>query len=161
MPILSFDQTVSFAKEQKRLQKSLVLVTGVFDLLHSEHQLFLTKAKAAGDILIIGLESDQRVKRIKGHARPINPQEIRAKNLDKLRLADAIFILPEQFDQPTDHDRLIAALKPNILAVSSHTKHLESKQAILSKHGGIIKIVHPYNPAISTSKLLENKIHPS
>lgn len=131
-----------------------VLVTGVFDILHQEHQLFLEKAKALGGELWVGLESDTRVKQIKGPDRPINNQDVRQQNLEALGIADHVFILPEQFSQPADHERLIAELKPDVLAVSSHTDHLDKKQALLAKFGGQVVIVHQHNPAVSTTQLL-------
>ena len=59
-----------------------ILVTGVFDLLHQEHINFLTKAKAVGDILVVGLETDTRVKQLKGFNRPINSTKDRLQNLE-------------------------------------------------------------------------------
>ncbi|GEM_PF-198496 len=136
-------------------EQTLVLVTGVFDLLHHEHLNFLRKAKKTGDKLIVGLESDARVKQLKGKNRPINPENIRHEKLAQLNLADFIFILPDDFSQPAHHRQLIAAIRPNILAVSSHTKHLEKKQAILQEFGGRVEIIHQHNPGISTTLLIE------
>jgi D-glycero-beta-D-manno-heptose 1-phosphate adenylyltransferase len=135
--------------------KKKVLVTGVFDILHSEHIKFLQKAEALGDYLIIGIESDQRVKKMKGEGRPINPAHIRQENLKKLKLTDQVFILPEKFDQWQDHLNLIKKIKPDFLAVSSHTAHLDKKEAALEAVGGKVIVVHQHNPAISTSKLLK------
>ena len=136
-------------------QKKRVLVTGVFDILHQEHRVFLQKAKALGDYLIVGIESDVRVKKIKGEGRPINSQDTRIKNLQNLAIADEIFILPEQFSKPEDHSALIEKIRPDFLAVSSHTKHLDKKKAILEKFDGKVVIVHDHNPHISTTKLLQ------
>ena len=134
--------------------KKIVLVTGVFDVLHPLHKLFLEKAKAAGDFLVVGLESDVRVTAMKGIGRPINPQSVRQSNLASLQLADIVFILPEQFATPADREALIADIKPAVLAVSSHTKHLEAKSAILQKHGGQVIVVLEHDPSISTTQLL-------
>lgn len=139
--------------------KTLVLATGVFDLLHPEHINFLEKAKATGDILVVGIESDARVKSLKGPNRPINPASQRLQNLKQLNIADHIFILPDSFNSPAAHQQLIATIKPDILAVSSHSPHLDKKQAILKKHGGQVKIVHQHNPNLSTSKLLDDHLH--
>lgn len=131
-----------------------VLVTGVFDILHSEHIAFLKKAKALGSYLIIGIESDFRVREMKGPERPVNSQMVRKQNLENLAIADEIFILPEQFSNPEDHKKLIRQIKPDFLAVSSHTKYLDRKQAILDEFGGKVVVVHEHNPEISTTKLL-------
>lgn len=137
------------------MDNKIVLVTGVFDLLHDEHLNFLKKAKELGDKLVVGVESDKRVKEIKGITRPVLSEEIRKKNLEKLSLADEVFILPEQFNKPKDHLNLVKKVGAKILAVSSHTAHLDKKQQIMEKVGGRVIVVHEHNPEISTTILLE------
>ena len=132
-----------------------ILVTGVFDLLHQEHKNFLTKAQEQGDILLVGLESDSRVKQLKGKARPINSLNTRIKNLEALNIADKIFALPEKFNKPEHHSTLINQIKPDILAVSSHTPNLSAKKHLIESIGGELKIVHRHNSKISTTKLLD------
>ena len=139
----------------KQIMKNKVLVTGIFDVLHQEHINFLKKAKALGDYLIIAIESDVRVTQIKGNNRPINSQTKRKESLEELSLANEIVILPEEFNKPVHHKKLIKKIKPNFLAVSSHTKHLDKKQAIMNESGGKVVIVHEHNPEVSTTKLLE------
>jgi len=134
-----------------------VLVTGVFDILHTEHFSFLKKAKALGDYLVVGVESDVRVTQMKGKGRPVNSQIVRVANLKQLNYIDEVFILPEQFSNPVDHSALIQKIKPKYLAVSSHTKHLDKKEAILQQHGGKVVIVHTHNPLISTTQILSQK----
>ena len=136
-------------------QQIKVLVTGVFDILHQEHIIFLKKAKKLGNYLVIGLESDVRVSQMKGVNRPVNNQFTRVNNLEKLKIANEIFVLPEKFSKPEDHINLIKKVKPKFLAVSSHTKHIDRKRAIMSKFAGEVVVVHDFNPRISTSKLLE------
>lgn len=131
-----------------------VLVTGVFDILHQEHRVFLAKAKALGGRLVVGIESDVRVRQIKGEGRPINSQARRRQQLLDLGLADEVFILPEQFSRSADHERLIATWQPKYLAVSSHTAHLDKKRALVEKYGGEVVVVHQHNPDISTTKLV-------
>lgn len=131
-----------------------VLVTGCFDILHSEHIKFLTAAKAVGDILLVGVESDQRVRQLKDLNRPVNSLKTRLKNLQQLGIADKIFPLPEKFSSPQDRQALINQIKPGILAVSSSTPHLASKCRIMEQFGGQVKIVLSYNPKISTTKLI-------
>ncbi len=133
-----------------------VLVTGVFDVLHPEHLLFLQKAKKLGGRLLVGLESDARVQKLKGLARPVNSEEARKKNLLELNIADEVFILPAQFDSPDDHRKLLASVRPDILAVSSHTPHIAEKLQLLQEIGGRVEIVHQHNPGISSTKIIEN-----
>jgi cytidyltransferase-like protein len=134
--------------------QTIVLITGIFDILHSEHKKFLQAAKKQAHTLIVGLESDARVKQLKGLNRPTNFLKTRLQNLTKWGIADYIFPLPEKFHQPHHHQALIKQIKPNILAISSHTPNQPQKKRIIEKHGGQLKIVHPHNPKISSTKLI-------
>lgn len=137
----------------------ITLVTGVFDVLHEEHVLFLRKAKALGDRLVVGIESDARVRRLKGSARPVVPQDQRKIQLEQLQIADEVFILPEAFDTPDDHRQLLHKIRPSILAVSSHTPHIAEKLQLMQEIGGRVEIVHQHNPAIS-STIVINRSQP-
>lgn len=148
----------NFLVERQRLNKSLTLVTGVFDLLHEEHFIFLKKAKNLADLLLIGLESDVRVKQMKGSDRPINNQAARLENLRKLDIADFVFILPEQFSKPLDHRALILKIKPNFMAISSNTLFQAEKTKILAEFSAKLVVVHDFNPDFSSSKIIKNTI---
>ena len=139
--------------------QTVVLVTGVFDLLHSAHLKFLKKAKSCGDILLVGIESDARVIKLKGKDRPINPLNVRIKNISNLNFVDYVFALPEKFKTKVDFNHLLSLLKPNIYAASSHTPHLKIKQQLITAHGGQLKIVMSQDKSVSTTKLI-NSSHP-
>ena len=132
----------------------VVLVTGVFDTLHSEHLQFLSKAKALGGRLLVGVESDLRVRKLKGEGRPINSQAERVAAIERLRVASSVFVLPEQFSKPADHRQLLKKLHPTILAVSSHTAHQTEKAALMNELGGRVVVVHQHNSAVSTTKIV-------
>lgn len=136
------------------MKRPLVLVTGVFDLLHSEHITFLEKAKALGKSLYVGVECDERVRKIKGEGRPIQTAQQRVQAIEQLTLADKVFVLPEHFASPQDHRKLLGQILPNILAVSSHTAHQREKQMLMEEIGGRVVVVHEHNPAVSTTQLL-------
>lgn len=138
-----------------RRQKTVVLVTGVFDLFHKEHKLFLQRAKELGDILVVGVESDLRVRQLKGENRPIWNEEQRVSAIMKTKIADVVFVLPQKFSRPSDHEALIERIKPNFLAISSHTPHQSEKQSIIEKFGGQLVIVHQHNPKVSTTLTVE------
>lgn len=150
-------QLNQFITQSKKEHKTIVLVTGVFDVLHDEHFKFLQKAKETADLLIIAIESDVRVKKIKGPGRPIFKQRTRVQQLEKLGIADFVFILPEEFDNPQDHVDLISNIRPDVLAVSSHTRHLDKKRQIVEKFGGVLKVVHQHNPDLSSSILINTQ----
>jgi cytidyltransferase-like protein len=137
-----------------KTKKIKVLVTGVFDLLHEEHLIFLRKAKKLGDYLIVGIESDKRVKEIKGLNRPINDQKKRVEKLENEQIADQVLILPEKFSKGEDHLQFIKKINPDILAVSSHTAHLDKKEEIMSSVSGHLEVIHDHNPEISSTILL-------
>ena len=144
------------AETAKVKQKGLciVLATGVFDLLHREHQKYLSASKKAGDYLLVGVERDSRVREIKGSHRPIQDQATRVKNIINLSIADSVFLLPEEFSSQKDWEKFIQLLKPDIYAVSSQSSFLENKSNIMEKNGGVVKIVHQFNPDVSTTQII-------
>jgi D-glycero-beta-D-manno-heptose 1-phosphate adenylyltransferase len=99
-----------FMDSWKNEGKKVVFTNGVFDLVHIGHLTYLSKAAEQGDKLIIGLNSDASVKRIKGESRPINDQDSRAALLASLFFVDAVVIFEE--DTPLN---LITALLPDVL----------------------------------------------
>lgn len=143
-------------KQARSKNLRTVLTTGVFDLLHSEHKNFLLKAKEAGDFLIVAIESDKRVKEIKGEDRPIDSELIRLKNISRIPFVDCAFILADNFGEMGQPRLLIATIRPDILAVSSHSPHLDKKKAILREFGGKMEIVHQHNSRVSTTKILND-----
>jgi len=106
-------------------------------------------------ILVVGLESDQRVQKMKGEGRPIHSALERKKNLQKLGFADLIFILPPNFGQASVRQAWLKAISPDYLAVSSHTPFLAIKRSELEAIGGQVKVVHQFNPQVSSSKLIQ------
>ena len=134
-----------------------ILVTGVFDILHSEHKKFLRAAKNLGGRLLVGVETDARVKKLKGDYRPVNSLAVRLQNLKRLRIADQVFSLPEKFATDRDRAALIKKLRPDILAVSASTPNLSSKRLIMKRFGGRVKVVLKYNPKLSTTKIINAK----
>ena len=138
-------------------KNKMVFVSGVFDLLHEEHKVFLRKAKDAGDILVVGVESDLRVKQLKGENRPIWNQERRVAEIEQTKIANFVFVLPEQFSKPKDHELLIQQLHPEILAVSAHSPFQKEKQSIVEKFGGKLAVVHEHNPEVSTTRILSQQ----
>ena len=146
----------NFLKDFDR-SKKLTLVTGVFDLLHQEHLNFLKAAKQLAGYLIIGIESDLRVKALKGEHRPINSQDIRKKNLESLGIADLVFVLPEKFSQRAEHQALIDVIQPDFLAVSEHSPFQDVKKEIIESVGGKLVVVHPHNPGISSTRNINSR----
>ena len=154
-PITTFFNLTQFLPSSQK-----VLVTGFFDLLHQEHQLFLRKASQAGDFLIVGVESDYRARLLKGSSRPFQSQFQRASQLAKLNYVDLIVLLPLNFSLPSLRETLLKLIKPKVLAVSAHTPNQTQKQRLIQKYGGQLLVVHQHNPQISTT-ILAKKLYNS
>ncbi|MCX6792059.1 MAG: adenylyltransferase/cytidyltransferase family protein [Candidatus Gottesmanbacteria bacterium] len=97
------------------MMKKIVLVGGCFDLLHYGHINFLKQAKSRGDWLVVALESDENVKRMKGNARPIHIQAQRKEMLEALSFIDEVISLPPMHND-RDYFELVRKIRPAIIA---------------------------------------------
>jgi len=148
--ILSKDEMKSLRKKFKDEGKKIVFTNGVFDLVHAGHVDYLLKAKASGDILIVGLNSDASVKRIKGEKRPLINQTERSFLLSNLKPVDFVVI----FDEDTPFE-LIKELVPDILVKGadwSLDKIIGSD--IVLGNGGEVKNIRFVNEQ-STSRIID------
>ena len=130
--------------------KKIVFTNGCFDIIHAGHVQYLQEAKALGDILIIGLNSDASVKRLKGAERPVNNQNDRAIVLSALKSVDYIVV----FDEDTPYD-LIKQIKPDILVKGGDWP--ENKivgHDIVKANGGIVKSLS-FRPGNSSTSIIE------
>ncbi len=124
----------------KKENKKIVFTNGCFDILHRGHVEYLQKSRELGDFLILGLNSDSSVKRLKGNDRPINNENDRAAVLSALECIDYICI----FDEDTPFE-LIKALKPDILAKGGDYKTEDVVGREFSKETVIIDFVDGYS----------------
>ena len=108
--IKNINELAEIRKELKLQNKKVVFTNGVFDILHAGHVDYLTKAKAKGDILIVAVNSDSSVKKIKGELRPIVPQNERAFIISSLKPVDHVVI----FDEDTPYE-IIKKIIPDVL----------------------------------------------
>lgn len=111
--------------------KTLVFTNGCFDILHRGHADYLAFARSQGDALVVGLNSDNSVRRAKGPTRPVNPEQDRAYVLGSLRPVDFVVIFDE--DEPRD---LIAQILPDVLVKGKDWAHYVSGRDIVEAHGG-------------------------
>jgi D-beta-D-heptose 7-phosphate kinase/D-beta-D-heptose 1-phosphate adenosyltransferase len=107
-------ELIDIRKRLKREEKKVVFTNGCFDILHRGHVEYLTKARALGDVLFVGINTDASVKRIKGQNRPIICQEDRAFVLSALQVVDYVCL----FDEDTPH-KLIELIVPDVLVKGS------------------------------------------
>ena len=130
----------------------VVFTNGCFDILHPGHIQYLKQSKDLGDFLIVGLNSDSSVKKLKGTSRPINKEQVRSQNLIKLDYVDAVIIFNE--DTPI---QLIKSLKPNILTKGGDYKESDIVGSkFVEKNGGQVKIL-PLFKGYSTTNIIQGK----
>jgi rfaE bifunctional protein nucleotidyltransferase chain/domain len=127
--------------------KKVVFTNGVFDLLHIGHITYLAKASELGDKLIIGLNADSSVRRIKGEGRPVNDQNNRAALLAALFFVDAVVVFEE--DTPLN---LISTLMPNILVKGADylVENIVGAKEVIA-NGGEVKTINFVEGYSSTS----------
>jgi rfaE bifunctional protein, domain II len=121
--------------------KKIVFTNGCFDIIHVGHIRYLSKAKELGDILIVGLNSDESVKKLKGDNRPINSFEDRAILLSSLRFVDSVIMFKEQTP-----DNLIKKIVPDILVKGGDYKleDIVGYQTVI-ENGGQVKTLSFYD----------------
>ena len=148
--VLSLDDMSDRRAELLGAKRTLVFTNGCFDLLHLGHVRYLRQARALGDALVIGLNSDASVHTIKGDDRPILPDEERAEILAALECVDYIVI----FADPTA-ERLVARLKPEVYVKGGDYTLDELPEAkIVMGYGGKV-IILPLVPGHSTTRIIE------
>ena len=111
--------------------KKLVFTNGCFDILHRGHTQYLAFARAQGDALVVGLNSDASVRRAKGPTRPVSNEQDRAFVLGSLRAVDYVVIFDE--DEPRN---LISQILPDVLVKGKDWAHYVSGRDIVEAHGG-------------------------
>lgn len=150
--ILSLDDLKNRIDEWHASGKKIVFTNGVFDLLHIGHITYMAKAAELGDKLIIGLNSDSSVKRLKGDDRPVNDQNSRAALLAALFFVDAVTI----FEEDTPHN-LITKLLPDVLVKGAdyQVENIVGAKEVIA-NGGEVKTITFVDGYSSTSII--NKI---
>ena len=124
-------------EEIRREGKRIVFTNGCFDIIHVGHVRYLNLAKAYGDVLIVGLNSDESVRRLKGESRPINNEQDRAEVLLGLKSVDEVVIFGEQ-----TAESLIEEIKPEVY-VKGGDYNLDNlpEAKIVQSYGGRVEIV--------------------
>lgn len=128
-----------------------VLVGGVFDILHFGHIHFLKEAKKLGDWLVVALESDQNVRRIKGPKRPIHSQKMRMDMLNSLNFVDEVILLKDKMAD-ADYRTLVEGIHPYAIAVTKGDPLLEKKRAHAKSVGAKLAQI-PKIKVASTSQI--------
>ena len=147
----SLDEIKSIRKKFRDEKKKVVFTNGCFDLIHAGHVDYLTKAKELGDVLLVGLNSDSSIRRIKGDKRPILQEEERAFIISSLKPVDYVVFFDE--DTPAE---LIAEIIPDIL-VKGADWSIENivGRDVVEANGGEVKTIRFVNDQ-STSKIIKS-----
>ena len=137
-------------KAEQEKGKKIVFTNGCFDILHRGHVTYLNQARDLGDLLIVGINSDESVKRLKGPERPVNVLEDRAYVLSALKSVDYVISFEE--DTPLN---LINLIMPDILVKGGDytIDRIIGAQEVLA-HGGRVEII-PFVPGKSTSAIID------
>lgn len=148
--VLSKEDMILKSNELKSLGKKIVFTNGCFDILHRGHISYLNDAKAQGDVLVVGLNSDSSVKRLKGDSRPIIDESSRSFVLSHLKAVDYVVI----FDEQTPCE-LIGALKPDIHVKGGDYKKEDMPETkVVESYGGEVRILK-FIDNNSTSKIID------
>ncbi|MCD4650653.1 MAG: D-glycero-beta-D-manno-heptose 1-phosphate adenylyltransferase [Candidatus Cloacimonetes bacterium] len=150
MKIATVTELTKLRQTWKREGKRLIFTNGCFDIIHAGHVLYLREARQQGDILVIGLNSDASVRRLKGSTRPVNSQEDRAIVLAALEAVDYVVI----FDEDTPY-KLISQLKPDVLVKGGdwQPEDIVGSDIVLAAGGEVKSLV--FLEGRSTSSIIE------
>ena len=135
--ILNRDELIARIKEARAAGARIVLANGCFDVLHVGHVRYLAGARELGDVLVVGINSDEQVARLKGPDRPVLPASERAEIVGSLESVTYVTI----FDEPTVEE-LLLALKPDVHAKGTdYTEDTVPERAVVRSYGGRVAIV--------------------
>lgn len=147
--ILTTVQAVQRASRHRALGKTVVFTNGVFDILHPGHIFSLSQAASEGDFLVVGLNADASVKRLKGKDRPVNDQDARALVLASLLVVDAVVLFEE--DTPLE---LITALMPDVLVKGGDYTigQIAGAKEVIARGGRVV--INPILEGFSTTSII-------
>ena len=142
-------EAAAFAGAARRDGRRVVFTNGVFDILHPGHIRYLQQARALGDLLIVGLNSDASVRRNKGPERPINNEGERAEILEALECVDAVTV----FDEETPAE-IIRAVQPDILVKGADWAEdaIVGRDTVEARGGRVVRI--PIEQGFSTTEII-------
>ena len=144
------DEAAALVDRLRAAGRTVVFTNGVFDLRHVGHLRYLQQARALGDALIVGLNSDRSVRSNKGPSRPVTPEGERAEILEALACVDGVVV----FDEETPHD-LIAALQPDVLVKGADWAEdaIVGRDIVEARGGRVVRV--PLEAGHSTTALID------
>jgi rfaE bifunctional protein nucleotidyltransferase chain/domain len=150
MPILSLNDAVASLDRVKAGGGRVVFTNGVFDLLHPGHVRYLRHARALGDALVVGVNTDRSVRVIKGESRPVTPEDERAEILAALACVDVVVL----FDEETPYE-LIKRIQPDVLVKGADWSEASmiGRDIVEGRGGRVIRV--PFEAGYSTTRIIE------
>jgi rfaE bifunctional protein nucleotidyltransferase chain/domain len=150
MPVLTRPEAIAWAERLRASGMTIVFTNGVFDLLHPGHVRYLAEARAQGDALIVGVNSDRSVRAIKGPTRPITPELERAEVLSALSSVDAVVV----FDENDPH-AVISDIQPDVLVKGADwaADRIVGRDVVEARGGRVVRIA--FAPGFSTTGMIE------
>jgi len=150
--LLSRPDLLALRQRWREQGLTVVFTNGCYDILHPGHIRTLERARSLGDRLVLGLNSDSSVQRMKGAARPVMPEQDRARLACALEAVDAVTLFEE--DTPRE---LIAALLPEVLVKGSDWSHFVAGREEVEAAGGRVVLL-PLEPGYSTTATVEQAL---
>jgi rfaE bifunctional protein nucleotidyltransferase chain/domain len=133
----TLEEVAARVAEARRAGRTIALANGCFDVLHVGHVRYLEGARAEADVLVVGVNADDSVRRLKGEGRPVQPADDRALLVAALRAVDHVVVFPED-----DVGRLLLALKPDVHCKGTdYTPETVPEWDIVRSYGGRVAIV--------------------
>lgn len=155
--LISQSDLMTLHENLKEKGKKVVFTAGSWDLLHVGHCRYFEQAKKYGDILVVGVSSDDAIRKVKGPNKPILGDKIRAEMLTYIRDVDFVTILPEPSCQPT-----LGLLQPDVYITVKEDwteNYKESKEyKTVIKYGGQVEVVDRQSTVLSTTKIVQRAI---
>jgi rfaE bifunctional protein nucleotidyltransferase chain/domain len=155
--LISQSDLMSLHEKLKEKGKKIVFTAGSWDLLHVGQCRYLEEARARGDILVVGVSSNDAIRRVKGPNKPILDEKIRAEMLTYLRSVDFVTVLPEPSCVPA-----LGLLRPDVFITVKEDwtdAYKDSKEyKTVTKYGGEMIVVDRQSTALSTTKIVQRAI---
>jgi rfaE bifunctional protein nucleotidyltransferase chain/domain len=155
--LISQSDLLTLHDQLKEKGKKIVFTAGSWDLLHVGQVRYLEKAKSEGDVLVVGVSSNEAIKKVKGPNKPILDEKIRAEMLSYLRPVDFVTILPEPSCAPS-----LGLLQPDVFITVKEDwtdNYKESKEyKVVARYGGEVQVVDRQSTALSTTKIIQRAI---
>jgi D-glycero-beta-D-manno-heptose 1-phosphate adenylyltransferase len=151
----SLDELSKTVEHLKGIGLKIVLTSGSFDLIHLGHAKYLAKAKELGDVLVVGVDSDAKIRRRKGEDRPLVPERERLEMLAHQRPVDLLYLKPDEEERWA----LIKAVEPDVLVLTADHSYSDTEQAELEEIVGKIAVLERQATITTSERIRQLHMH--